>query len=167
MLTVIWRDQADHKTYEAARVRGLFNREIPDKYPRAVAFAESEHDVVDAVKLALEHKCCLSVRSGGQSWPVWCVRDEAMMVDLGGHKEIEFDETTGVVKVSPSTTGYDLNEYLSSKGRIFSIGHCPDVGVGGALLCGGMGWNCNVHCPAMLRRCARSTDLGQELGLRV
>jgi FAD/FMN-containing dehydrogenase len=106
---------------------------------------KKESDIVEAVGLAIEKKCCISIRSGGHSWPVWSVRDDAILVDLGDYKEMILDENTGIVRVSPSTTGVELHNYLSSKGRVFSAGHCPDVGLGGALLCGGMGWNCNVR----------------------
>ena len=144
MLSVVWRSQADQQQYEEARVDRIFNRQIPDQHPLAIAYVESEQDIVDAVKLATEHQCCISVRAGGQSWPVWSIRDDVLLIDLGKYTEINLDEETGIVKVSPSTTGYELERSLSNRGRTFSVGHCADVGVGGALLCGGMGWNCNV-----------------------
>lgn len=143
-LSIVWRDKSDSGVYEEARVMRLFNLRIPDRRPLAVAFVESESDIVNAVKLAIEKKCRVSLRSGGHSWPAWSVREDAILVDLGGYSEIALDETTGIVRASPSTTGKDLYNYLLARGRLFLAGHCPDIGLGGALLCGGMGWNCNV-----------------------
>ncbi len=51
------------------------------------------------------------------------------------------------MECSPAVTGRELNEYLAKGkggGRFFAGGHCPDVGLGGFLLQGGMGWNCKV-----------------------
>jgi hypothetical protein len=154
---IIWRDGADPKDYERARVERVFNLERPNRYPQAIVKVQKESDIVDAVKLAAEKKCCVCVRAGGHSWPVWSVRDGAILVDMGNYHEITLDEKTGIARVSPSTTGLDLNIYLYPRGRMFSAGHCPDVGVGGALLCGGMGWNCNVRHP-LLSNDQKETD---------
>lgn len=53
-----------------------------------------------------------------------------------------YDEESQVVACPPAMTGRELNEFLARKGRMFVGGHCPDVGLGGFLLQGGMGWNC-------------------------
>lgn len=136
---VIWRDSAD---YERARVGRVFNLRRPTRYPRGVIEATCVQDIVNAVQLANKEKTRVSVRSGGHSWAAWSVRDDAILVDLGKFNCIEFDEATTIVKVSPSTTGRMLNAYLGPKGKMFGGGHCPDVGLGGFLLQGGMGWNC-------------------------
>jgi len=39
------------------------------------------------------------------------------------------------------TTSGDLDVFLLLKGSIFAGGHCPNVGLGGFLLQGGVGWN--------------------------
>lgn len=122
----------------------MFNRRLPERYPIAVVEAESADQVVAAVNLAKQLQCRVSVRSGGHSWAVWSVRDDAVLIDLGSLSHIELDEQAMVVKVSPSTTGSMLNNYLVQRNLMFCGGHCPDVGLGGFLLQGGMGWNCKV-----------------------
>lgn len=47
------------------------------------------------------------------------------------------------VKIT-GATGKELNDALAVHGLFFPGGHCPDVGLGGFLLQGGMGWNCAV-----------------------
>jgi FAD/FMN-containing dehydrogenase len=143
-LPIIWRQLADKSTYEKERVGRVFNAIKPDRYPRAIVKATHPSHVQEAVQLANKLQCRVSVRSGGHSWAAWSVRDDAILIDLGGWKEIELEEDKQIVKVSPSTTGLMLNESLGPKGLMFGGGHCPDVGLGGFLLQGGMGWNCKV-----------------------
>ena len=131
----------DEEFHEASLGR-VFNHRRPNRQPRAVVQASKPLHVKEAVQLAIKENCRVSVRSGGHSWAAWSVRDDAILIDLGNLKEIEYDEETKVVKCSPSTTGRVLNGILAQKGRMFAGGHCPDVGLGGFLLQGGMGWGC-------------------------
>lgn len=142
-IPIFWKS-GDPASYEEARVGRIFNQRRPNRYPLAVVKAREPAHVVQAVKLAIEKKSRISVRSGGHNWSVSSVRDNAILVDLGDYHEITFDEATGVVQVSPSTTSAELNTFLGPKGRMFAGGHCPDVAVGGFLLLGGVGWNARV-----------------------
>ena len=139
---VIWRDSPN---YEQARIGRIFNHRRPDRYPSGVVEAVSVQDVINAVILAKDKGLRVSVRSGGHSWAAWSVRDDAILIDLAKLKVMEYDEASTIVKVSPSTTGLLLNTYLEKRGKMFGGGHCPDVGLGGFLLQGGMGWNCRVR----------------------
>lgn len=137
----IYRDSPD---YEQARIGRVFNNRRPHRYPHAVVEATCVQDIINAVQLAKSQNLRVSVRSGGHSWAAWSVRDNAILIDLGKYNFIEYDEESKIAQVSPRTTGKMLNEYLAPKGRMFGGGHCPDVGLGGFLLQGGMGWNCKV-----------------------
>jgi FAD/FMN-containing dehydrogenase len=143
-LPIVWRDSSKTERYETARIRRVFNHRRPTRYPIAVVEAQSESHIIDAVRLARDLGCSVSVRSGGHSWAAWSVRDNAVLIDLGGWKHMSLNEKTGLIAVSPSTTGRMVNEYLSEHGYMFPGGHCPDVGLGGFLLQGGMGWNCKA-----------------------
>ncbi|CAO2653582.1 Nn.00g029930.m01.CDS01 [Neocucurbitaria sp. VM-36] len=142
LLPIIWRETADPEIYEQARVGRVFNHRRPNRYPIAVVEAENEQHVQKAVKLAKQLGVRVSVRSGGHSWAAWSVRDNAILIDLGKLKYISVDEDAMIATVSPSTTGSTLNDALVARGLMFCGGHCPDVGLGGFLLQGGMGWNC-------------------------
>jgi FAD/FMN-containing dehydrogenase len=122
-----------------------FNRRRPYRYPLAIVNASKESHVVEAVKLAIEKKCRVSVRAGGHSWAGWGVRDNAILIDFGNFHEMSLDEETGIARVSPSTTSAEFSAFLLQTGRMFSGGHCPDVGLGGFLLQGGAGWNTRVR----------------------
>ncbi|KAL2812279.1 hypothetical protein BJX63DRAFT_248615 [Aspergillus granulosus] len=140
-MEIVWREGSDPVAYEKARTTHLFNALIPSRFPAAIASVKSEQDIIDAVKLAIARDLRISIRSGGHSYAAWSVREHAILIDIGEFRECELDTESGVVKVSPSLTGRELNDFLSERGRVFPVGHCPDVGVGGYLLGGGMGWN--------------------------
>lgn len=128
--------------YDAARLARIFHSRHPARYPAAVLLAESERDIVEGVRLAAERGWQVGVRSGGHSFPVWGLRDEGLLIDLGGYKELAYDARTQVVTATPSVTGGDeLNPFLAEHGRFFGGGACPSVGLGGFLLQGGIGWN--------------------------
>lgn len=134
--------QRDDPGYEQARFDRVWNARRPDRYPAAVLVAETEADVVEGVRLAREHDWRIGVRSGGHSFPVWGVRDDAMLIDLGRLNAMDYDESSGIVAVGPAVQGgSDLMPYLTRYGRFFPTGGCGSVGVGGFLMQGGMGWN--------------------------
>lgn len=128
-LSIVWRGDGHSKLYEEARVERLFNRHTPKRYPLAIVFAKKESDIVDAVKLAIQKKCCVSIRAGAHSWPAWSIRDGTILVDLKYYSETTLDKQTSVACISPSTIGRDAIAYLSARGRTLSVGHCPDVGI--------------------------------------
>jgi FAD/FMN-containing dehydrogenase len=128
--------------YEEARVGRVFNARRPERFPAAVLLAASEDDVVAGVRLAREEGWKVSVRSGGHSWAVWSVRDDALLIDLGDMKDMTYDEATGVATATPAVRGgMDFAPFLDARGRMFPGGHCESVGLGGFLLQGGQGWN--------------------------
>ncbi|PSS03409.1 hypothetical protein BD289DRAFT_193217 [Coniella lustricola] len=148
------------------------HRATETRIPRAVVHATSTRHAVEVVRLAVAQDCRVSVRSGGHSWAGWSVRDDAILLDLGALKDGKFDRSdtstshvttttsttanpstgkdaglaydpaTSILAAPPSATGRAVNEFLADHGRMFAGGHCPDVGLGGFLLQGGMGWNC-------------------------
>jgi FAD/FMN-containing dehydrogenase len=133
----------DDDEYESARVYRIFNRRLADQQPAGVLRVATEHDVVLGVRLAKERGWQVAVRSGGHSWAQWSVRRDALVIDLGGLREMGYDPATRVATASPAIQGgAELSPFLESHGRFFPGGHCPTVGIGGFLLQGGQGWNC-------------------------
>ena len=127
--------------FEDAAVGRVFNGRRPDRRPAAVLEAFNEQEVVEGVRLARERGWQVAVRSGGHSWAAWGLRRGALLIDLGGLRELDWDPEAELLRASPSMTGADLAPYLAARGRIFPGGHCPTVGLGGFLLQGGQGWN--------------------------
>lgn len=171
-LPILYRDTTPRETFLDAVWSHSFNhrRAVTTRVPRAVVHATQTAHVAAAVVLAGQLGVRVSVRSGGHSWAGWGVREDAVLIDLGalpggkhsssypppppssslvgvdtssgGDEGLSYDERTKIVAAPPSTTGRLLNGFLQGRGRMFAGGHCPDVGLGGFLLQGGMGWNC-------------------------
>ena len=144
-LPIVYRDSTDPAEFHEAAWGRVFNerRDLTRK-PKAVVRATTSAHIKEAVDRAIEENVRVSVRSGGHSWAGWSVRDQAILIDLGNLRELHYDEETQIVSCSTSYTGRVLNKFLNERGRMFAGGHCPDVGLGGFLLQGGMGWNCKV-----------------------
>lgn len=128
-------EDTDPKTYHAAVWDRVFNyRRNESRVPHAVVKASTIDHITAAVELATQEKRRISIRSGGHSWAIWSVRHEAILLDLGNFKYIEYDEESKIVACSPSTTSEQLVEFLATKGRMFGSGHCGEVAMGGFLL---------------------------------
>ncbi|MEY2445763.1 MAG: hypothetical protein QOE00_2343 [Ilumatobacteraceae bacterium] len=135
----IERGSAD---YEAARTEALFNARHPTRFPVAVLEAANVADVVAGVHLARERGWQVAARSGGHAWAGWSVRDDALLIDLAGLREMTVDVEAMTATVSPAIRGgQELSPFLRRHGLVFPGGHCSTVGLGGYLLQGGQGWN--------------------------
>ena len=132
----------DDPGYEQTRTGRIFNARRPDRFPAAVLLAAGDDDVIAGVRLAADRGWQVSVRSGGHSWAAWSLRDDALLIDLGGMRDMAYDPATGVVSARPAVQGgLELAPFLAERGRAFPGGHCASVGLGGYLLQGGQGWN--------------------------
>ncbi|HTU28770.1 MAG TPA: FAD-binding oxidoreductase [Solirubrobacteraceae bacterium] len=140
----------DDDGYELARRDAVWNGLKPHRYPSAIVLAESEQDVVDAVRYAADHGLKVKARSGGHSWTASSVRDGALLIDLSRMNDVAFDASTGIARVGPGARGRDLNGLLAEHNLFFPSGHCPTVGLGGFLLQGGWGWLSRKIGPACM-----------------
>ncbi|NNN32345.1 FAD-binding oxidoreductase [Streptomyces sp. S3(2020)] len=136
--------------YERARLDAVWNERKPDRHPDVIVLAESERDVVAAVRLARSEGLAIGIRSGGHSWVGNGVRDGGMLLDLSRLADITVDPAQRTAAVQPAVTGPALLEQLAPHGLFFPTGHAPTVGVGGFLLGGGYGWDSRRLGPACL-----------------
>ncbi len=134
--------------YERARACTVWNARTPERYPHVVVVAESEEDVVRAVRRAGELQMKIGVRSGGHSWAGNHVRDGGMLLDISALREVAIDRASMTATVGPGCHADEVLAQLAEEDLFFPTGHCPGVGVGGYLLQGGFGWNGRVHGPA-------------------
>jgi FAD/FMN-containing dehydrogenase len=137
MITV-WRGDAD---YEATRRRMVWNERIPERFPDVIVTAESDADIIEAVKLARSRGQRISVRAGGHSWIATSLRDGGMLIDLSRLNGVKVDVATRTAVAQPAIKNTELVAALAQHGLAFPAGHCPTVAIGGYLLAGGQGWN--------------------------
>jgi FAD/FMN-containing dehydrogenase len=136
--------------YEQARRRAVWNARTPERFPEEIVLADSEADVVRAVRRAGERDMRIGVRSGGHSWAGSHLRDGGMLLDCSRLSSVEVHDGAMTAAVQPGCRGNELVTALGAAGLFFPAGHCVGVAVGGYLLQGGYGWNGRVHGPACM-----------------
>lgn len=141
-MNVLWDTGSDATAFEDACWANVFNARRPKHTrPRAVAKIGHTENVVAAVKLAIEAQLRVAVHSGDHSFEVWSMQNDSILLDMSNYKQVDVDPVGRTLTASPGTTGKELNSALAVYGLFFPGGHCPDVGLAGFLLQGGMGWN--------------------------
>ncbi|HMK93689.1 MAG TPA: FAD-binding protein, partial [Thermoleophilia bacterium] len=140
---VVRRGDAD---YERRRRAAVWNHRVPARYPELIVVARSVDDVVGAVETARARGLRVAVRSHGHNWAGTALRDGSLLLDVGGLNGLRLSGDEA--EVGPGLTGAELTAALAAQGLGFPAGHCRDVGLGGYLLGGGMGWNWGVWGPA-------------------
>jgi FAD binding domain len=142
---MLQRGDAD---YEAVRRAAVWNGRKPARFPDVIAQAQSDSDVIAAVKFAKQRGLKIGIRSGGHSWAAAFLRDGGMLLDLSRMNAFTVDQGTRTASIQPGLKGTDLNRALLKDALFFPSGHCMSVGLGGFLLQGGFGWNSRLWGPA-------------------
>lgn len=136
--------------YEEARRAAVWNARTPARYPDLIVQAESEEDLLTAVRLARAEGMKVAVRSGGHSWAGNHLRDGGLLLDASQLDAMSVDVGAKTATVGPGCRGNELLAALGEQDLFFPAGHCPGVALGGYLLQGGFGWNGRVHGPACM-----------------
>lgn len=131
--------------YEEARKDAVWNGRTPERFPDAIVLAETDDDVIGAVRLAQREGLRIGVRSGGHSWAGNHVRDGGLLIDLSRLNSVSVDAKAMRAVVGAGTHGNEALEALAEDDLFFPAGHCGGVGLGGFLLQGGFGWNGRVR----------------------
>jgi FAD/FMN-containing dehydrogenase len=134
--------------YEERRRRLVWNARLPERYPEVIVQAATTDEVVAAVGLARELGLRLALRSAGHSWWAAALRDDSLLLDLSTLDHVRIDPAARRLSAGPGLTAGELTGALRAHGLAFPGGHCHDVGLGGYLLAGGLGWNAGTWGPA-------------------
>jgi FAD/FMN-containing dehydrogenase len=134
--------------YEQTRLDAVWNGKKPDRFPDAIAIAENEEDVVEAVQLAEERDWRIGVRSGGHSWVGNAVRDGGLLLDVSHMNDFTIDHARRTASVGPGVRGPDLQRALNDAGLYFPTGTCPGVAIAGYILGGGASFTGKKDGPA-------------------
>lgn len=110
-------------------------------HPALIVRAGSTDDVRRAVTAAREHDLVLSVRSGGHGGPGFATNDGGIVLDLGPLDQVEvLDAGRRLVRIGAGARWAGVTQALAPHGWSISSGDTTEVGVGGLILGGGMGW---------------------------
>jgi FAD/FMN-containing dehydrogenase len=123
--------------YEAERKvwNGLY-----DYYPAAIVRCADAEDVRAAVNFAREQAMTLSVRSGGHSLSGYGSNNGGLVIDLANLKTIMIDPVRRTARLEPGLTWGEVANTLQPFGLAITAGDTSNVGVGGLLVGGGIGW---------------------------
>ena len=130
---VLWQGEA---AYESARGNAVYRANKPKRFPTVIVIAESDKDVVAAVRFARGHGLKVGRRSGGHGWSSAHLRNGAMLIDLSRMQEVEIDAKNKTLWTHPGVLGSRLNAELNPLGLIIPTAHHPTVGIGGFAMCG-------------------------------
>ncbi|KAK4621726.1 FAD-linked oxidoreductase nodO [Fulvia fulva] len=70
-----------------------------------------------------------------------------LLIDFFNFGYIKYNQDTEVVEASPATTSREICRFLKERNRFLPAGHCGEVGMGGFLLQGGMGYPVRTFGP--------------------
>lgn len=108
--------------------------------PQAVVRCMSEKDVVTTVKWARQNGVALTTRSGGHSYAGYSSTNE-LLLDLSGFNNISINSSTGLATLDGGVRNRHAYSAFRQPSLAITHGRCKNVGVGGLVLGGGIGFN--------------------------
>lgn len=134
-------DRDDPGYDEARRVwNGLV-----DRRPAVVARCADVADVVEAVRVAREHRPVLSIRGGGHQVAGSAVCDDGLVIDLSSLRGVQVDARTRTARVQAGATWGELDRATQVHGLAVPGGEVSVTGVAGLTLGGGLGATMRAH----------------------
>lgn len=147
-----------HDRYEAWRNSMVWHLRKPERYPDAIIRAQSEQDVIAAVKYATDNGLKVSARSSGHNSTGAALRDGGILIDLALLRDVEIDAGNKTARIQPALWSEQLIREAGTQGLAFPAAHCPTVALGGYLLGGGAGWN-HAHWGSVACYSIKSADI--------
>jgi FAD/FMN-containing dehydrogenase len=130
-----------HAYEEARRVHnGLI-----DKRPALIARCKGVADVVDAVRLAREHRLEVAVKGGGHNVAGRATLDGGLMIDLSTMKGIHVDPKSRTARAQGGVTWAEFDRETQLHGLATTGGAVSSTGIAGLTLGGGLGWLMGKH----------------------
>jgi FAD/FMN-containing dehydrogenase len=131
-----------HPDYEQAR--RVWNGLI-DRHPAVIARCTDSADVVEAVRLAAEHRPPVSIRGGGHQIAGSGVCEDGLVIDLAAMKQIQVDPDRRTARAQGGVTWGELDRATQSFGLATPGGEVSTTGIAGFTLGGGMGLIMRQH----------------------
>ncbi len=107
--------------------------------PAIIAFCRQPEDVQAAVRAARRHGLPLSVRGGGHDWAGRALRDDRLVIDLTGMRDVAVDPRARAATVAGGALAKDVAAAAGPHGLVGALGNCGTVGMAGLTLGGGYG----------------------------
>jgi FAD/FMN-containing dehydrogenase len=116
------------------------NELYSQRRPAYVIQPRTIEDVASALQMVRDLGLPVSIKCGGHSYAGYCLNSEGVVLDLSLMQQIEIDESTMTVRVAGGVRWLSVYEALAKVNPRYVVmgGICPDVGIGGAVLGGGI-----------------------------
>jgi FAD/FMN-containing dehydrogenase len=122
--------------YPTARL--LFDPRFDHIRPAGVAYCASPDDVATCLAFARGHIVPIAARAGGHSYAGWS-GTSGLIIDVTQMHSVHLDSASGLAQVGAGAFLIDLYSELAARGVTVPGGSCPNVGVAGLALGGGVG----------------------------
>lgn len=124
------------------RARSLADLEFNSVRPAAVVFCASVADVAAAIRFARRHRLPAVPRSGGHSFAGYSTTT-GMVIDVSRLNSVTIDGD--VIHVQAGAQIIDIYDQTLPYGLVVPTGWCPNVGIAGLTLGGGVGLEARKH----------------------
>jgi hypothetical protein len=108
-------------------------------FPLIIVMARTVSDVQTALNFAIKYKLQVCARSGGHSNEAYSLCT-GMVIDQSMRKEINVNTEKMCVNVEAGVLNGDLVAALAKYNLMLPVGTCPNVGISGLVLGGGVGF---------------------------
>jgi FAD/FMN-containing dehydrogenase len=116
----------------------LFDPRFDGIKPAGVAYCTSPADVATCLAFARRYLVPMAARSGGHSYAGWS-GTSGLIIDVTGLNSVSLDAGSGLATVGSGTYLIDMYNDLAAHGVTVPGGSCPNVGIAGLTLGGGVG----------------------------
>ena len=124
--------------------RQVFNKAV-SKYPIMIVTPKSVHDIIEVIKFANKVSLPISIKGGGHGIKGAAIVDGGVVLDMANFQDISLSADGRHVSVGAGVKNKHLDHFLSRINKVVPLGTCPDVGVIGATLGGGIGFLSRKH----------------------
>ncbi len=108
--------------------------------PAIIVFCKQPEDVQAAVRAARRHGLPLSARGGGHDWAGRALRDDGLVIDLTGMRDVAVDPQALVATVAGGARAKDVAAAAGAHNLVAAMGNCcGTIGMAGLTLGGGYG----------------------------
>lgn len=118
---------------------------MQDRFPAVVVQARDADDVARSIDFARSNGIDFSIRSGGHDMLGASTTASGVLIDLCFMDMVDLDPVSGVVRVGAGARSGPITAAGRPFGLAPILGMSPNVGLGGLILGGGMGWLSGVH----------------------
>ena len=119
--------------------RKVFNQGV-SRFPLVIIQPKTKTDIIHIVKCAKQLRLSITIKGQGHGVSGMSVLNNAIVIDMSMFKTTVLNVDKSSVNVGAGVKNSELDHFLAQHNKVVPLGTCPDVGVVGATLGGGIGF---------------------------